>query len=46
MKELTIKQKAEAYEKVLGRAKELYSKGTPGSHYLEKMFPELNEDES
>ena len=45
MKELTIEEKAKAYDKALGRAKALYSKGAPDSLYLEEMFPVLKESE-
>ena len=45
MDELTIEQKANAYDWAFGRAKGLYAKGAPDSLHLEEMFPELKESE-
>ena len=45
MKELTIEEKAKAYDKAFGMAKALYDKGAPDSLHLEEMFPILKENE-
>lgn len=51
MKELSIEEKAEAYDKALDRAKKWYNAPnidkmpTYGNRIIEQIFPELREDE-
>lgn len=44
MKELTIEEKAKAYDNALEIAKGLYAKDAPDSLHLERMFPALKEN--
>ena len=43
MQELSIEEKAKAYDEALKVAKGLYAKGAPDSLHLERIFPELKE---
>lgn len=45
MKDLTIKQKAKAWDNVLSQAKDLYNGMDVDHALLEKLFPELKKDE-
>lgn len=45
MKELSIEEKAKAYDNALEIAKGLYAKDAPDSLHLERMFPQLKESE-
>lgn len=45
MKELSIKEKAKAYDEAIERAKEVYQRGYYISGDIESIFPELKESE-